>query len=985
MRVVKQVFPERLGLKKRIVRPLQIHWCDRHFGVGKQNFWVGSAAMAFHLADLSPILDIHWWKYLQKAYGERLPLIDEGLPKVKAEWLVHGHYHPQKQVLKQDKAVMQFNGQRKELAIFGERIWQELAGGKQNILEVGPLSKTLLSRENAFGGKDYAFNTEGKGYKDGMLPLIEYPDQLVYSDDDAPLPGFFTAASEFCAPRKDWFGNIHTDNYLAHFPNYPEDINNAYFNMAPQDQWLENYIQGGESYSLVNMLPEQPYYQGCLPKYRVRCFIECHDIRKGPWRTGAANDLIFKEVELHIDTCWLFPDAGIGLLVWRGIESIPMDEANHISHALIAYEHQDQPRSFDYYDAALEKRRNSEDKLLFFLDTNDLIPSDHKSAIELLFEEVDIDMDEEEIAQFQQPFITAKKKLDSEMDKLQNYMRNSGFDVDGFQREKKNFEANDPVLQRAKKFSEKYDKLMNELNPLFHLESGDQQDIPKIRAKDDTERKMNIRRLMRLNKDTFAELDEDIAWFEKSTHEKTLNQLVEAKGGLMRFEKENLDVLKPKTIDHIQSKYQEFDTYIDELNKKVKGELVKKPLPRFDAAESRQRMQSIFDESSQSGFLELMQQKYDHVDADQLQANIHNMDKANDGFKSGYKLSAHALPEGLSPHKKPLDEVRQDFLEALRTGQTAQGDFACIDMSDLDLSGVDLSGAYLEQVNLSNTNLTDANLTDAILVRADLTGATLVNTNISGANLGHAVCRNTTFQNIVFNRHVIIEHVCFHHVTMRNCVFDHLFFLDNQFSHVDFTGSTLEQCTFNKQKLDYCNFTDTKSKYLVFMKVALDHCDFTGMQAERLSMIDAGLEHCVFDRAILTKPLIHSENPSRLLQLRFVGAEIYNACFRELIFDQVLFREARLSNCDFSHSDLIHADFYHCNADSSRFEKTELSGANCSHSSFRQADFTKAILKKTNFCQSNLFAANFIRATVGHTNFDASNLDNTIFELAKAE
>ncbi|MDI1446038.1 DUF2169 domain-containing protein [Polyangium sp. 6x1] len=85
----------------------------------------------------------------------------------------------------------------------------------------------------------------------------------------------------------------------------PEDVDGAYFNLAPADQQLAN-LAGDEPIVLVNLHPSYPHLETKLARVVPRVNVR---------RTGAPA----QEVRLRCDTLILDTDRQIAMLVWRGV------------------------------------------------------------------------------------------------------------------------------------------------------------------------------------------------------------------------------------------------------------------------------------------------------------------------------------------------------------------------------------------------------------------------------------------------------------------------------------------------------------------------------------------------------------------------------------------------------------------------------------------------------------------------------------------
>src|SRR5690606_5785369 len=108
-----------------------------------------------------------------------------------------------------------------------------------------------------------------------------------------------------------------------------------------------------------------PCLQGCLPRWRSRCFITRVD---GP-------DGELEEVALRHTTAWFFPDAERVLLMFQGSVASRLDDASDVTAIMPALELVDEPeRGLDHYHRVLAQRQARETGPLHALKDSDLLP-----------------------------------------------------------------------------------------------------------------------------------------------------------------------------------------------------------------------------------------------------------------------------------------------------------------------------------------------------------------------------------------------------------------------------------------------------------------------------------------------------------------------------------------------------------------------------------------------------------------------------------
>jgi hypothetical protein len=132
------------------------------------------------------------------------------------------------------------------------------------------------------------------------LPNVEDPKQLIGSQRDRPAPAGLGPLDSTWPQRAAKCGTYDDQWYQQRFPGLADDIDWTFFNTAPDDQQIEGFFEGIETFTIEGMHPDVPVIEGQLPGLRPRCFIT-HREEKAQ---------TFKEVDLHLDTaCGVPPRA----------------------------------------------------------------------------------------------------------------------------------------------------------------------------------------------------------------------------------------------------------------------------------------------------------------------------------------------------------------------------------------------------------------------------------------------------------------------------------------------------------------------------------------------------------------------------------------------------------------------------------------------------------------------------------------------------
>ena len=216
-------------------------------------------------------------------------------------------------------------GWSKELAVIGNRTWNRgIVFNKMG--EPEPFNRVDLTWANAFGGEGFVFNPAGKGRKDGLLPNVEYPTELVKGPGNIPPPASFGPIDATWRQRAKKLGTYDKKWLKQRWPALPADLDWTYFNAASEDQQVE-FLRGDEAIALVNMHPEHPELKTQLPGLRMRCVV-----RLTPEKGEA---LVEREVPMNLDTLYVDAQKALVTMIWRGVCDVRMEEAEDLADVLV--------------------------------------------------------------------------------------------------------------------------------------------------------------------------------------------------------------------------------------------------------------------------------------------------------------------------------------------------------------------------------------------------------------------------------------------------------------------------------------------------------------------------------------------------------------------------------------------------------------------------------------------------------------------------
>lgn len=258
----------------------------------------------------------------------------------------------------------------KTLQIHGDRHWQATLMSAK-ISPPATFVSMPLTYERSFGGQGYTANPIGIGYdalrrmQEGehvTLPNIEYPGNPLLHPQQEPLPAALMPVS-LSWPGYGPGGCYDDDWRKNRFPAVPLDYNWQAYNVAPFDQRIQGYFQGGEILELQGMHPEHAQIHSRLPALRMRFF------------TRRKNNMQLEESSSVLDSVCLFPSVLRGVLIFRSEITLPKgDDLQHIQAVMLACERVGEARPHEHYEEIFQLR-TGEDKGLHALSDYQLMPA----------------------------------------------------------------------------------------------------------------------------------------------------------------------------------------------------------------------------------------------------------------------------------------------------------------------------------------------------------------------------------------------------------------------------------------------------------------------------------------------------------------------------------------------------------------------------------------------------------------------------------
>jgi len=924
----------------KIVKPLKQSLLYKTFEADR-SFYLCTAVISFFSFESSPALlsDPDLWKFVSPELGKDA-MLDMCMPKPRGEVLVTGRCCASKEKASAGEVSLKTGPIDKTLYVFGNRFWKKTVGMVGTISDPEPFEEMEISYENAFGGAEYKKNPLGKGFgsivsttgaKIHPLPNIENPDELIGSPKDRPDPAGFGPIDLSWPQRMEKVGTYDEKWLEELFPGLAADMDPTYFNVAPEDQWIDGFFNGDESFEIRGMHPEKKILSSRLPGIKSRCFIN-QKTKEGE---------TFKELKTSLDTVWIFPHAEKGVIIWRGVAEIQTDDAEDILHMLVAYESiNDEPKPFEHYREALLKRLDEEKGALFMLDEKDLIPPNEKSGITALME----DAGKEESALSK----NIKKKAEREKEKA----------------EQKKQEAMKKMEEMCEKHGLDPSTVMPPPQP------------PPPKAPEIDPNNMDPEEIMRFMKeaeaDAMARKEKAMAdaMAKKAQAEKKIKEICDKQG--LDFDKmmAKIQAQKPKrpvvSADDTIEKLKKAKATVE---KQVKMACAKLGID-YDTAVAQAKEQPGEKKFPMIEAIENMKT----IDPDDPEM-LEKLKLAEEKSKEAYIKTAHHLPKPEPLPSEEADSLKQEFLAVYARGQSFEGkDFAGVDLGGLDLKDAELRGIYLEGANLSGADLTGADLSGAVLAWADLTGANLNSTKMHGTCLGStdltsAVVKNADLTEAVLSKSKLIG------TDFSGATLDKAELMEASFDNTNLSNTSLKEANILEIDFSGVDFSNADLAGTNFIKPKLDGVNFSGAKADGVNFIEASCEKAVFKNADLTNARFPQN--ANLKGADFSGAVLDNANLMEADLTGASFVKTSLNNANLMKSNLENADLTGIVAKKANFIKADLSDAKMIGANLMEANLKSATLVRTDFRMANLYGAEVMRAIVGETDFRGANLKMT--------
>ncbi len=826
-----------------------------------------AAMLGFSLASPRALVDeIALWPKLTAELGATA--LDEGITKARGELLVAGSFHvPGGKPLAASYVRVKAGAIDKRLAIFGDRHWES-----GNPTAPKPLSELRLDWTRAFGGPGDPRNCYGLGTTSVVrnsheivpLPNIEPFERLIQRKGERPEPAGFLPMDFSFEQRRALAGTFDADYVTKHAPGLPPDHDPLVYNVAPTDQQIAGLWRGDEALLIEHMNAAHPRIESHLPNLVPRVFVT--------QRTTEGER--FHEINLGLDTVWLLPSIGLGLIMAHGSISIGDAEANDVIHLVAACEAFGERRTLEHYQGALTRRLDKDRGALNDLSDSDLMPPRESGVIP--------NIDLGEMGAWSQREDYRKQRFHQGAVRQRQRTRDQLVAM-----------GKDPAA-----FGLDTDLLPPEPTP-------DPADFDAV-AKRVEEQMEQVARLKQESADRAVKHSADSSALLAQHHMTDPMADASAQGGppAYRAEQHHAELQRSavaaRTAGH--------------PNTDVEAQLAS---PTF-----RRKLDEL-ERMSRDGY----QRAAHHMpEAAPMTEEANHLTRIIMGFA---RDSAESLADrdftGASLRGMDLRGI--EFRGAMLEGADFEGS---------DLSGVNLEGAVLARANLRKANLRGAKLCKANLGGANLEGATFDEADLTEAILMRSTTTAATFRGANLTGADVLESN-WRGVDLRGARFERCTFLKADLTGVDLTGAHLVQTTFLECTLDDAVFDGANLHKASIISCKGERTSFVGADLHEAVIVhkselpdanftDANLERCCMRTTVFRGARFHGAKMTMsdlsecdasnakldravLKNALLIRTTLTHASARGVNLNEALLTNARIAGADFSGAQLTRADF----------------------------------------------------------------------------
>ena len=647
----------------------------------------------------------------------------------------------------------------------------------------------------------------------------------------------------------------------------------TFFNVAPEDQWIEGFFRGDEALLVENMHPGKPRIEGRLPGLAARGFVT--------QRTAEGDRFI--EIPLRWDTVWLFPSSGFGVVIAHGSLPVAEDDAADVLHLLCACEDPAAPRPLEHYQQVLTRRLDKDKGALAGLSDSDLMP----------------------------PRASGIAPNTGEMD-LGRWARNENLHAQNMRRGAERRRTEMRVMVEAEGLDPKDYGLTEPMPTEPEAPPVDDSDalVAYIEAQSDRadalleDARAEEAKMREEARRAFAEMGEDYeAMMEKASKEGM---------GPPKFSAAaHLDMLREVGVDDVEAHRADLERQEQGLREMYQRSGHLQPTATAMDPEASERIRVLMQLALDTGEslanrdftganlagmrlagLDLSGSFLEAADLSGCNLTSANLDgavlaKANlcgadltCARLRGANLGGANLGGAVLERADLTDAVlsRADLAGARFTGATLTG----ADWMETKLGAVDLSGAVLGQ-----SNFIKADLRGARFAGADLADANLIECSLDGADFSSARLEKTTFVTCNGEGASFRGSRLRHGIMVHGSSFARADFRDADMEKANLRGTLLEGARFDRANLAGADLSECNATGATFERVVLK-----GALMIRTNLGDVSLQGANLMDVLASKALVTGAD--------FTGANLYRADLSRVVGDErTTFAEAEVGHVRF--------------------------------------------------------------------------------------
>ena len=850
----------------KIIKPQRLGLLTHTFeNDGRSYFVITAMAYCAFGEEDRPLHEAAMWTMIPEEAGPQT-VFDAGMTKQRAEVLVAGKAMALggKPVPARSVRLRALRGGRalvdKELYVVGDRRW-ELNGPSAP----EPFVQMPVAWERAFGGSDFPDNPLGKGFApvdvDGkkmhFLPNVEDPKRLVMKKGDRPAPVGFGPVDQTWPARMRKAGTYDDEWLKTRFPGLAADIDWTFFNAAPEDQQIQGYFTGEETFEVHGMNAAENVVSTRLPRLRPRLFI----LQR---KNGVE---VFREAAARIDTIWLFPNVKRAVTLFRGMLEIEEDDGADVVHVVAAFERPGEPRSPEHYRSVIDKRNDKKHGAIYLLADDDLMPSrspdDPKTeAPEEKFNDMIAVVEREDLLQKR-----IEKQSEKEMAAMRESFISAGFDpkmVDAKieeERKKQIVPPTDPsemvaFMERIDAETEKAKKQADEVHAQMEAEAraslekagvdfdetvkrtkGQGGGPPKFSADKELEW---LRDRVELCRNAGVRVPEAEAQLADPEYEKGLREVEEKLFDVYRRYGHMSPPASPKGPEESRTFRASLQAALDRKESLAGRDLTGVDLAGIDLSGADLK-RALLEKANLAGAI---LRGADLTDAMLARANLEGADL--DGAKLvGTNLGFANLKKAkLSGGIDCTGAVfwQADLEEAVLAGAKLEGaQFMETNLSKADLSGASASKALFLKARLDETNLARAALVEAIFLESTLEKANFAKADLGDVTFVKVRGDGASFAGASLVGARMVLETSFAGADFRGARFKRTCMRTTVFAGADFTSAEMPEVDFSE-----CDMTDAKMR-----GVMADGSLFIRTNLTNVDLVASSLKMAILQKAKL--------------------------------------------------------------------------------------------------------------------------------------